>query len=159
MEEEPLIAFTRGLAQPGKDGPFHFLEEYMGAQVQGQRGHKCILTGHGLVNTMKTMALKGLKEGRVYPPPPETDCHPPGCEFRHHMYRSVASQLKKRRYAGHLSDTMAQTLVKLHLQDMEFQRDMLTKLLETHGGLILQTSAILALEYNSSSASVELLVS
>ena len=141
-----LLGFDTGLAQPNRDGPFHHFEEAMLACGEDGISLGCIeegiprrflLAGAGLIVMMGKMADRGRAEKKLYPPPPETDCHPPGCDFRNKMYRTLESQGEGHYYSGHLSDKMAQHLINIHIRDAKMHRVALQSILETHGDLIL----------------------
>lgn len=143
--------YVRGLAEPGKDGPFHTLD----AQLQDSQQGEVAVTGRQAARLMVKLAMKGQQDTqqhfRTYPMPylcPDEvsshyskcgpDCaHEKQCGVNHAMWRAVDEQ-NQRPYAGELSDGLAQHLLNFYVADTENLRQEVAETLQAHGDVILK---------------------
>jgi hypothetical protein len=138
--------YVRGLAEDGKDGPFHHLE----AQLKAKHQLSTSVTGKYAAELLSRLAAKSQKPPQTFPIPfqcaneirAHLECcgrncdHDKQCYNNESMWRTIDKQ-KRAPYVCELSDGLAQHLIDFYASDTEELRTKLTATLQSHGDIIL----------------------
>lgn len=146
--------YVCGLAENGKDKPFHVLD----AQLRAQHQKETFETGADAATLMSQLAKSGRQYGaehHVYHPIPhlcpgdveehQRTCgdvcdHDKQCGANKNMWYTIDEQSSaiNNVYAGELSDQLAQHLIRFYVDDTQRMRSELAASLRTHGDVVLR---------------------